>query len=519
MAWKGSQSLLTLILGLANVLMLDLAMAANENVGGSVEGRAEHSETIGENRPNVILMMADDLGWGDTGFNGHPVIKTPNLDQMAADGLKMNRFYAASAVCSPTRASCLTGRSPYRTGVFSANVGILRPEETTLPEILKQQGYLTGHFGKWHLGALTDQEKDANRGRPGGTRLLNPPADHGYDDCFVTESKVPTWDPMKLPRSFGPEESKGLGWLPLQEDADWESYGTSYWNIHGEKVTENLAGDDSRVIMDRVLPFIDQAIDAEKPFLAVVWFHAPHLPCVAGPEFQKMYQQHPLELRNYAGCITAMDQQIGRLRQHLTTKGVSDNTMIWFCSDNGPEGKANGQNGTAGPFQGRKRDLLEGGVRVPGVLVWPRYLSAGRETDVPCSTYDFLPTILDALQTTYPHADRTLDGESLLPLIDGEQQVRQQPIGQMLGRSLAWHQGPWKLLSTNGGKQIRLFDIIHDPAESTDLSHSQAAELVRLKDAALQWQKETKQSFEGKDYGKKSVQRMQQKWRPAIENP
>ena len=150
-------------------------------------------------KPNIILIMADDLGWGDTGYNGNTIIKTPFLDQMAKDGVQFNRFYSASAVCSPTRASVLTGRNPHRTGVFYANQGILRPEEITIPELLKKQNYVTGHFGKWHLGTLTTKQKDANRGKPGNTKEYNPPALHGYDVAFVTESKVPTYDPMKRP--------------------------------------------------------------------------------------------------------------------------------------------------------------------------------------------------------------------------------------------------------------------------------------------------------------------------------
>jgi len=161
-----------------------------------------------QNKPNIILIMADDLGWGDTGYNGNPVIKTPYLDQMAKEGVRFNRFYSACAVCSPTRASVLTGRNPYRTGVFNANVGILRPEEVTLPELLKKKGYVTGHFGKWHLGTLTHTEYDANRGRPGNIREFNSPALHGYDYAFVTESKVPTWDPMKNPV----DREKQAGW-------------------------------------------------------------------------------------------------------------------------------------------------------------------------------------------------------------------------------------------------------------------------------------------------------------------
>ncbi|MCB1131402.1 MAG: sulfatase-like hydrolase/transferase, partial [Verrucomicrobiae bacterium] len=365
-------------------------------------------------KPNVILIMADDLGWGDTGYNGNKVIRTPHLDEMAAQGLRMDRFYSASAVCSPTRASCLTGRNPYRTGVFSANVGILRPEEITLPEILRQHGYATGHFGKWHLGTLTAERKDANRGKPGNTREFNPPRKHGYDACFVTESKVPTWDPMRVPAKFRKGESLKMGWEPLEPGRESVAYGTRYWDIDGEPVSDNLAGDDSRVIMDRVLPFIDRAKEAEKSFLAVVWFHAPHLPCVAGPEYQKLYKDHPLETRNYAGCITALDEQVGRLRKHLAKLGIADDTMIWFCSDNGPEGKANGRNGSAGTFRGRKRDLLEGGIRVPGLLVWPAKIREGRATSVPCVTSDYLPTVLDAADIPYPDEDRRLDGISLM---------------------------------------------------------------------------------------------------------
>ncbi|MDD7985234.1 sulfatase-like hydrolase/transferase [Lentisphaera marina] len=158
-------------------------------------------------KPNVILIMADDLGWGDTGFNGSKVIKTPHLDQMAAEGLQLDRFYSASSVCSPTRASVLTGRNPYRTGVPTANQGFLRPEEIALPEVLKEQGYATGHFGKWHLGTLTHTEKDSNRGKPGNRKEFNPPKLHGYEDAFVTEAKVPTYDPMIKPKNFDKGES------------------------------------------------------------------------------------------------------------------------------------------------------------------------------------------------------------------------------------------------------------------------------------------------------------------------
>ncbi|NWK57330.1 sulfatase-like hydrolase/transferase [Verrucomicrobiaceae bacterium N1E253] len=468
-----------------------------------------------QEKPNIILMMADDLGWGDTGYNGNKVIKTPHLDRMAAEGLRMDRFYSASAVCSPTRASCLTGRNPYRTGVFYANTGILRPEEITLPEILQEYGYATGHFGKWHLGTLTTKEKDANRGKPGETKLFNPPSEHGYGMCFVTESKVPTYDPMKKPKDFG-QGNLRLGWAPLSEGQPFTHYGTHYWDIEGKKVNDNLDGDDSRVIMDRVLPFIDQSVESKKPFIAVVWFHTPHLPCVAGPRHQEMYKDYPLEQRNYAGCVTAMDEQIGRLRAHLAERGVADNTMIWFCSDNGPEGKANGKNGSAADFTGRKRSLHEGGVRVPGLLVWPKAIPQGRVTSMPCVTSDYLPTVLDAAGITYPEPKRDLDGESLLPMIQGKKETRNKPISLMIGKSVAMHDGKFKLLSQNGGKSYALYNLETDQKEKSNLAEQSAERIETMKRVLQQWHESVRQSFEGEEYGKKSYDRLKQKWQSPL---
>ncbi|MEN8734608.1 MAG: sulfatase-like hydrolase/transferase, partial [Lentimonas sp.] len=146
-------------------------------------------------------MMADDLGWGDVQcFNPATPIKTPQLDAMAAAGVQFNRFYSSSPVCSPTRGSSLTGRHPFRFGIYYANKGHLKVEELTLAELLQKQGYATGHFGKWHLGTLTTEIKDANRGKPRNTKDFSPPWQNGFDVCFSTESKVPTWDPMLKPK-------------------------------------------------------------------------------------------------------------------------------------------------------------------------------------------------------------------------------------------------------------------------------------------------------------------------------
>ncbi len=155
-------------------------------------------------RPNIVLFMTDDLGWGDTGFNGCRVDSTPNLDRMAAEGTILDRFYAAAPVCSPTRGSCLTGRHPYRYGIFGANTNHLPESEVTLAEMVKPLGYATGHFGKWHLGTMTRIIRDSNRGgNPTFDAHKTLPTDHGFDAFFSTEAKTPTWDSQIKPVKHG----------------------------------------------------------------------------------------------------------------------------------------------------------------------------------------------------------------------------------------------------------------------------------------------------------------------------
>ena len=259
--------------------------------------------------------MADDQGWGDAGYQGHPYLKTPNLDAMSRAGLRFDRFYSGAPVCSPTRGSALTGRHPYRYGIPTANSGHIRDGETTLAELLKDHGYATGHFGKWHLGTLTNDQED---GRRGGRRPEHyaPPWEHGFDESFSAEVQMPTWNPMRD-----------------------QNFPSKYWTGPGQYATENLDGDDSRVIMDRAIPFIRRAVESATPFLAVIWFHTPHKPVVAGPEHRSMYTDFSEGEQHYFGSITAMDEQVGRLRTELRNLGVADDTMVWYCSDNGPEGR------------------------------------------------------------------------------------------------------------------------------------------------------------------------------------
>ena len=214
------------------------------------------AQGIGESEksPNVIMIMSDDQGWGDVGFNGNEVIQTPNLDAMATEGVRFERFYASAPLCSPTRGSCLTGRFPFRYGILAAHTGGMRVGEFTIAEMLQSKGYRTGMFGKWHVGWVKHEEV--------GTRgFYSPPSQHGFDEYFATTSAVPTWDPGVTPE----------GWTKWGNEAGGPWKGGFPYVQNGVEVKENIAGDDSRIIMDRVIPFIDA--NKDEPFFAAVWFH------------------------------------------------------------------------------------------------------------------------------------------------------------------------------------------------------------------------------------------------------
>ena len=449
--------------------------------------------------PNVVLVMCDDLGWGDVGFNGSKIAKTPHLDEMARHSLKFDRFYAQAPVCSPTRGSVLTGRHPYRYGIPGANSGHIKPKELTLAEALKTTGYRTGHFGKWHLGTLTTKIKDANRGAPGKTEHYAIPSRHGFDVYFATESKVPTWDPLQMPRKFGPDESKRYGWIPVDNPDEAADFGTHYWDGEEHFVTENLEGDDSRIIMDRAIPFIEAAVKKEQPFFAVIWFHTPHLPVVAGKKHRDLYQERPLKEQLYYGCISAMDEQVGRLRKTLRDLKVAEDTMLWFCSDNGPERNTPG---SAGPFRERKRSLYEGGVRVPGLLEWPAQIKSARETAMPCVTSDYLPTILEATGLEMVKHPEPIDGVNLLPLIEGKTETRPRPIGFQSGNTATLSDNRYKLVIVGKGNNAKteLYDLLADPSETKNLAEENPEITQRMKRELKVWQASCQRSAEGRDY-------------------
>ena len=441
--------------------------------------------------PNIILIMADDLGWGDVGYNGNREIKTPNIDRMANEGIQFTRFYTAAPLSSPTRGSILTGRHPFRFGVLAAHTAGLRQGEVTLPEICKNNGYTTGFFGKWHLGWVQPEDV-SNRG------FYSPPWQHGFDESFATRSSVPTWNPTVTPGNFG-------SW----GNTPGETWNGSVYVHNGKVVTDNLEGDDSRIIMDRVIPFIHKAVDKGKPFFACVWFHAPHEPVVAGPDYLKMYEGLEPEMkRHYYGCITAMDEQIGRLREELKKMGVDKNTMIWFCSDNGPaDPMVEIGVGSAGPFRGHKHMVYDGGIRVPSLLVWPGTITTAIKVETQMSSYDYLPTIVDMAGLEFKMKKKYfIDGISLKNAITGTGMIREKPMfsgwmrlfDDIYGRTLVGDQ--YKLVIPEHSNTPELYDLKKDPGEQVNLIDKFPKIGEEMLKELMAWEESCRLSRDGKDY-------------------
>jgi arylsulfatase A-like enzyme len=451
----------------------------------------------GHKKPNIILLMADDLGYGDVGFNGNKIIKTPHLDEMARHGIRFTRFYAGAPVCSPTRATCLTGRHHLRYGIFSASIGYLPAEEMTLAKMCKAQGYATGFFGKWHLAPITKTGPTMPEYRQDREKKYAPPWERDYDESFVTECNVPTWDPSDNKRFDANSR------LPF------------YHN--GKEITEELKGPAARLVMDKAIPFIRKAQQSKQPFFATIWFHEPHEPVVGGPEYRALYKDCPLPEQHYYGCITAMDEQIGRLRRELREQDLADNTMIWFCSDNGPEGMTDkgrwgNYRGVTGGLRGRKRSLFDGGVLGPALLEWPGYAEAGRIVTMPCSTMDYFPTIQNILGFKVPGKKKPIDGINLLPVIQGEADERSRaiPFCSFYFRKEAAHGSPelalvdnnFKLMTnlSKAGHEDLLFDLRKDPSETNNIIYQYPKIAAEMKDYLEKWLESCRQSHSGADY-------------------
>jgi arylsulfatase A-like enzyme len=401
--------------------------------------------------PNVILCLSDDQGFGDAGYQGHARLRTPHLDALARRGVRLDRFYV-SPMCTPTRAGLLTGRNPARYGIFTTGLETLSEAETTIAEILAARGWATGHFGKWHLGTLGDEKTAFGFHAGPGEDPYAPPWENGFETCFSTESSVPTWDPGIDPESGGAAAGR-------------------YWEGAGRPVEEHLSGDDSRVILDRVDAFVRSAVRERKPFFAAVWFHTPHRPVLAGPDWLRAYGDRTEDEANYWGALSAMDAQLGRLVRLLDELGIRDETFLLFASDNGPAANENRwvSAGSAGPFRGGKGSLLEGGVRVPAIVDWPARFGRGVLGE-PTSFLDVLPTVLAAAGVDPPAELAPLDGIDLLPALDGTVAELPRPIALRTRRDAALVEGRYKVLSEDGETTVALYDLLADPQETQDLS-------------------------------------------------
>lgn len=452
-------------------------------------------------KPNIILCMADDQGYGDVGYYGNELVKTPVLDAMSKTGLRFDRFYAAAPVCSPTRGSVMTGRHPNRFGCFKWGYP-LRPQEVTIAEAVKKAGYSTGHFGKWHLGSCRAESPAS-------------PGNSGFD----------TW--VSAPNFYDND--------PLLS--------------HNGRV-KRYPGESSMVAVDAALEFMQEQIKQDKPFLAVIWFGSPHSPHIASDETRSLYPDQKKNIANYLGELTGIDNAMGKLRKELGRFGIADSTLLWYTSDNGAQGPE-GRPGWTGGLRGRKGTLFEGGIRVPTIIEWPSVIAKNRITDVPCNTIDIYPTIVDLLGIEIEDQP-VLDGVSILPLIEGKPFEREKPMGfwdysiggqgvradQLMAAlkkeqetgakpgvdvtrqgtvikqyelddyrgSSAWMEGPWKLLRQPRNKQSNtdftyyLFNLEDDRDEKTNLADQHPDRVTSMTESLERWQTSVIRSLNGEDY-------------------
>ena len=454
-------------------------------------------------RPNVVIVLADDQGWGETGYNGHPYLDTPILDEMAGAGLRFDRFYAAAPTCSPTRTSILTGRHPNRSGVFAPN-HTTRPEEVTIAQILRDSGYRTGHFGKWHVGAV---------------KAASPtnPARMGYEEYLAHDNFFELNPPLS----------------------------------RNGAAPETIQGESSEICVDAAISFLERVrSEGSSPFFVTLWFGSPHSPYRALPEDLTLYRDVPGdELASRFAEITAMDRALGRFRRWLRNAEVANDTLLWYTSDNGitVEGIPEDQRGGLynGGWRGRKGLLYEGGIRVPAIIEWPSVVTEPRRTSVPAVTTDMFVTLLGLLGLDHPDPDRPLDGLDLTALIvEDTMTKRPEPIGfwrfdrrsevgnerwmdpeltrgttpttrnpgidfvnykhpvarsSDFGGAAAWMDQSYKLVRI-GSQTPEHYDLLADPKEQKDLAGSEPDRVAHMLAQLESWQRSVERSLTGADY-------------------
>ena len=377
--------------------------------------------------PNFIIFLTDDQGYADLSCMGAADFRTPHLDRLAAGGARFTDWYSNSPVCSPSRASLLTGRYPGNAGVRSILAGHrtasgLPADVPTLAEALKPLGYRTFMSGKWHLGL-----------QPGCR-----PGDHGFEHwfgfmagCIDYYSHIFYWG-MNQP---------GPGINPTHDL--WED-GREIWD-NGKYFTE--------AVVEKAVHYVRQAAASGQPFLLYVPFNAPHYPMHAPEKYMQRFAHLPWDRQVMAAMLSAVDDGIGAILDEVERQGLAENTCTFFTSDNGPSRESRNwldgtldpyYGGTTGGLKGHKFSLFEGGIRVPGILHWPGQIPAGQVLDAPCASMDILPTFLSAAGGDL--AAYEIDGQSLLEYASGGPSPIERDLFWEMGGQTAVRRGPWKLV-------------------------------------------------------------------------
>jgi arylsulfatase A-like enzyme len=421
------------------------------------------SATWGKNsQTNIVLVMADDQGWGQTGYYNHPVLKTPNLDAMAANGLRFDRFYAGGPVCSPTRATVLTGRTHDRTGVFDHGYA-LRDQEKPLPRAMQKAGYATSHFGKWHLNGL----------RGPGVPILG-------DD------------------THGPGPIGFDIWLSVTNFFDLNPV------MSRQGKFEEFKGDSSEIIVDEALQFITKKAKVKEPFFTVIWYGTPHSPWMAEAADQEPFTALTEKAQEHYGELVAMDRSIGTLRKGLRDLKIEKDTLVWFTSDNG--GLPGFQPSTTGGLRDFKGSMYEGGLRVPAIIEWPAGIPKPRVTKYPAGAVDIFPTLAEVVGLPASSMLQPQDGVSLVPLLTKEIVPRKKPlIFSSRGRA-AVIDNDWKIISLTADPKkkkrprVELYNLVKDVDESENLMQKQSNVAKRMSALLRQAKASVAASVAGKDY-------------------
>ncbi len=420
--------------------------------------------------PNVVFILADDLGWGDLKCYGHPFMKTPSLDKLAKQGVRFTQAYMSGSVCSPARAALTTGKYPstlkihghIATHEFNEKRGManwLDTNEATLPRLLQQSGYATAHIGKWHMGGYNDPAAPA-------------PSEYGFDYTRSALSSDP--NQLEILRNR-PTSTKG--------------------------------------VLDEAMNFIEQ--NKDKPFYVNAWLADPHSPLNPSVEQMDEYkwakpsrwpelQKYEGAIRVYGGTVTEMDKQIGIFIDKLDQMGLGENTIVIFSSDNGPEDRfivnaSYSAMGSPGPFRGVKRSLYEGGIRVPMIVRWPGKTPANAvDNESVIEGVDLLPTICKLAGAKMPDG-LDIDGVDMSDAFLGKPKKRKPLHWEwrflILGRqfdlspTLAMRDGNWKLLMNPDESRIELYDIVKDPGELNNLAEDKRSIVKKMKKELLSWHK------------------------------